>query len=251
VHDSPEVSWMDFQACLLSRLVSALDAGAVASIPDPAVLRLEVRLVVERLLDEENPLFNLAEREMTIQAVVADALGFGPLERLFDDDCVQEIRVDGPDKVLVRRAADFEPSEVPFRDADQLWLITARLLGHDGSGCVGQVVEREVPANFRLTATFGATPDEPPALHFLRLRPNVPPVVIPPPRLPPRELRAFVRFVKACHAAGVADLLAADDATLRPLAERAVDDFLGEGGHAAEGERERMVAALLNEARQP
>jgi len=235
-------SWMELKDYLHARLVSVIDLHMLASLTDPAVVRHEVRLVVERLLDVEEPLFNRVERETTIEAFVADALGFGPLEWLFDDDRVQEVRTDGP-ATLVCRGADFEPSCVPFRDEHQLRLITRRLLGHDETAFVSRVIEWEMPENFWLTVRFGATPWQPPALHFRRLRPNVPPAVIPPPRLPPRELRAFVRFVKACHAAGIDDLLTAEEVTLRPLAERTVDDFLAEEGQARRGAREDRGAA--------
>jgi pilus assembly protein CpaF len=256
VSASPSKTWKDLKDYLHARLVAVVDWRKAARLSDPAILRREVRLVVERLLDEANPLLNLMEREATILHVVADALGLGPLEMLFGDDRVQEIRVDGPDRILVRRGGAFEPADVTFlfRSLEQLYLISGRLLAEGGEPAdpaPSSVIEREAPANFWLTARFPATRQEPPRLHFRRLRPAVPPVSLPPPRLPPRELRVFVRFVRACYAAGLDDLLAAQQADLQRVAREVVQDFLAEGGPVNTEERDRLVAVLVQEARHP
>src|SRR5262245_66139433 len=113
-------TWMDLTTLLHARLVSLLDLKAVASLTDPSVVRREVWLVVERLLDEANPLFNRWECELTIEQVVADALGFGPLEVLFSDDRVQEVRVDEPDRIRVRLGEEDVLAGIPFRSLEQL-----------------------------------------------------------------------------------------------------------------------------------
>lgn len=238
---------MDLKSHLLAQLVRLLDEREVARITGPSALRREVRLVVERLLDEANPLLNRWEQEMTIDQVVADALGFGPLEGLFADDRVQEVEVHGPDSVRVRLVDRSAPANIPFRNLEQLYLIAARLLGAPGrpvEPAPNSAVEREVAPDFWMTASFPATRAEPPALHFRRVRPCGPPAPVPAPRLAPREQAAFVRFVQACYRAGLEDLPGAEEARLRGLAEKAADEFAPE-------ERECIVALLLREARQP
>jgi hypothetical protein len=192
------------------------------------------------------------EREYTIEQIVADAVGFGPLEMLFADDRVAEIRVEGPDRIMVRRGESFEKADVAFRSLEHLYLIAGRLLGTEGTWsepAPNSVVERDVPADFQMTARFPATALEAPSLHFRRLRPAVEPVPIPAPRLPRREQQLFVAFVKACWGVGVDDLQAADEARLRPVAEQVVDEFLAEEGVPDAEERKRLVVLILNEAR--
>jgi pilus assembly protein CpaF len=73
---------MELKNHLHATLVRLIDPRRVANLKGPGVLRLELRLVVERLIDELDPLLNRMERERTILEVVADAVGFGPLEVL-------------------------------------------------------------------------------------------------------------------------------------------------------------------------
>lgn len=249
-------SWLELKNKLHLELVRVVDWRRAATL-DPRALRLELRLVVERLLDRLNPLVNRLERERTIEEVLADAVGFGLLEAYFGDDRVQEIWVEGPDKIRVRCGDAILSAQFSFQSRDQLYLITERLLKASGQTldpAPGSVVEREeTPPNFILTARFPTSRQESPTLHFRRLRPAVVPAVAPalvPPRLPPHELRLFVRFVKACFNAGIDDLIAADEATLRPLAEQAVNDFLVSAEHSVPAEeRERLVTLMLLEAR--
>ena len=70
-------SFEALQDLIHKRLVEKLDPWKVSRLKG-AILRLEVRLVIERLVDEEDPLMTLMERERLICDVLNRTLGPEP-----------------------------------------------------------------------------------------------------------------------------------------------------------------------------
>jgi hypothetical protein len=247
-------SFADLKDFLHARLVRVIDLRRLAAISNQQLLHREVRLVVERLTDTENPLLNLMERERLIDEILDDTFGFGPLEMLFHNQRVREVRVESPEHILVRLHESLQPAETAFRSLEQLYLICGRLLsaaqGRQVEPAVNSVVEMEVPRDFLMTALFPASRLESPILHFRRLRGPAPPPAIPVPTLPPREQRLLIRFVKTLHEAGFDDMRRMDDRLARPVAEHVLNEFFTEETEViAAEERARMVETILNEAR--
>src|SRR5262245_31781804 len=77
-------SFEDFKRHIHLKLVDKLELSLVSDLACDT-LRLEIRLVVERLCDTENPLLNRMERERLIDEVLDETFGFGPLEMLLKD----------------------------------------------------------------------------------------------------------------------------------------------------------------------
>src|SRR5271163_2564485 len=73
-------SFEELKRLIHGKLVDKLDLSRVSDL-DNDTLRREIRLVVERLCDTENPLLNRMERERLIDEVLDETFGFGPLER--------------------------------------------------------------------------------------------------------------------------------------------------------------------------
>ena len=102
---------------------------------NPSVTRsdtAEVRRVVERIFNETTaelglPLSRL-ERNDIFDLVLADILGYGPLETLLHDDTVTEVLVNGPDHVFIERAGKLEETEIKFRDNDDVLRIVERIV---------------------------------------------------------------------------------------------------------------------------
>src|SRR5438552_870794 len=108
-------SFEELKRHIHSKLVEKLDLSRVSDLAGDT-LRREIRLVVERLCDTENPLLNRMERERLIDEVLDETFGFGPLEVLLKDPTISEIMVNGPFKVFVERRGKLEKTEVKFRD---------------------------------------------------------------------------------------------------------------------------------------
>src|SRR5262245_17722829 len=121
----------DLKRLIHSKLVDKLDLSRVSDLAGDT-LRREIRLVVERLCDTENPLLNRMERERLIDEVLDETFGFGPLEMLLKDPTVSDILVNGPHKVYVERHGKLEKTDVKFRDNEHLLQIIDRIVSKVG-----------------------------------------------------------------------------------------------------------------------
>jgi pilus assembly protein CpaF len=113
------------------KLVDKLDLSRVSDLAGDT-LRREIRLVVERLCDTENPLLNRMERERLIDEVLDETFGFGPLEALLKDPTISDILVNGPHKIYVERRGKLEKTDIKFRDNEHLLQIIDRIVSKVG-----------------------------------------------------------------------------------------------------------------------
>src|SRR5437773_2879719 len=100
-------SFEELKRLIHGKLVDKLDLSRVSDLAGDT-LRREIRLVVERLCDTENPLLNRMERERLIDEVLDETFGFGPLEMLLKDPTISDILVNGPHKIYVERRGKLE-----------------------------------------------------------------------------------------------------------------------------------------------
>ena len=68
------------------------------------------------------------ERQNLYDMIVADILGFGPLQPLLDDESISEIMVNGPYHIYVERGGKLVLSDVKFQDNGHVLRIIERIL---------------------------------------------------------------------------------------------------------------------------
>src|SRR6476469_3141933 len=124
-------SFEELKRLIHGKLVEKLDLSRVSDL-EGETLRREIRLVVERLCDTENPLLNRMERERLIDEVLDETFGFGPLEVLLKDPTVSDILVNGPHKIYVERRGKLEKTDIKFRDNEHLLQIIDRIVSKVG-----------------------------------------------------------------------------------------------------------------------
>jgi pilus assembly protein CpaF len=124
-------SFEELKRLIHSKLVEKLDLSRVSDL-EGETLRREIRLVVERLCDTENPLLNRMERERLIDEVLDETFGFGPLEVLLKDPTISDIMINGPHKIYVERRGKVEKTDVKFRDNEHLMQIIDRIVSKVG-----------------------------------------------------------------------------------------------------------------------
>jgi pilus assembly protein CpaF len=156
-----------------SRLVDKLDLSKVSDLAGET-LRREIRLVVERLCDTENPLLNRMERERLIDEVLDETFGFGPLEMLLKDPTVSDILVNGPHKIYVERRGKLEKTEVKFRDNDHLLQIIDRIVSKVGRRVdeTSPMVDARLPDGSRVNAIIPPLALDGPSLSIRRFGAN-------------------------------------------------------------------------------
>jgi pilus assembly protein CpaF len=146
-------SFEELKRLIHQKLVDKLDLSRVSDL-EGDTLRREIRLVVERLCDTENPLLNRMERERLIDEVLDETFGFGPLEVLLKDPTISDILVNGPHKVYVERRGKLEKSDVKFRDNDHLLQIIDRIVSKVGRRVdeTSPMVDARLPDGSRVNA---------------------------------------------------------------------------------------------------
>jgi pilus assembly protein CpaF len=111
-------------ATLRGRLVERRRAEAAAGRPGTADLEGTVR----ELVDQEAAILPAVDRAEIAARVVRDSVGLGPLEILLADPLVEEVMVNGPDRVFVERGGRIESTEVGFADEEELRNAIERIL---------------------------------------------------------------------------------------------------------------------------
>ena len=146
-------SFEELKRLIHGKLVDKLDLSRVSDL-DGETLRREIRLVVERLCDTENPLLNRMERERLIDEVLDETFGFGPLEALLKDPTISDILINGPNKIYVERRGKMEKSDVRFRDNDHLLQIIDRIVSKVGRRVdeTSPMVDARLPDGSRVNA---------------------------------------------------------------------------------------------------
>jgi pilus assembly protein CpaF len=83
---------------------------------------------VGELVEREAAILPIREREEIVARILRDTVGLGPLEVLLADPEVEEVMVNGPDRVYVERRGRIEPTEVRFADEAELRNSIERIL---------------------------------------------------------------------------------------------------------------------------
>jgi pilus assembly protein CpaF len=89
---------------------------------------LELADEVHDLVDEQAALLGAADRAAVEARIVRDTVGLGPLEDLLADPSIEEVMVNGADRVYVERAGRIEATEVRFADEEELRNAIERIL---------------------------------------------------------------------------------------------------------------------------
>ncbi|WP_332671076.1 CpaF family protein [Aromatoleum sp.] len=112
-------------------LLSRIDLEAMESL-SPDQLRDELRLMVERLLAEENVVVNTSERRDLVRDIQYEMLGLGPIEPLLADPTVSDILINGAQQIYVERHGKIELTDVTFSDDAHLMKIIDKIVSRVG-----------------------------------------------------------------------------------------------------------------------
>ena len=91
------------------------------------------------LAQERSPL-SAADKAVLIQEVADDILGYGPIDRLLNDEDVTEVMVNGPAQVFVERNGRIERDHASFVDSEHLRRIIDKIVS-----AVGRRVDESTP----------------------------------------------------------------------------------------------------------
>ena len=119
-------AYLDLKTRVQTKLLAELDPSMDVTKTD------EVRTSIEELFDsvlaEENIILSRVERTRLFEAIVAEILGFGPIEPFIADETVTEIMVNGPKNIYIERKGKIERTNASFENADHVMRIIDRIV---------------------------------------------------------------------------------------------------------------------------
>ncbi len=119
-------AFKDLKERIQDKLVAELDPAMDVSRTDE--VRRTIQDMYEQILAQENIILSRAERERMFEGIVAEILGFGPLEILLADENVSEIMVNGPEKVFVERKGKLTKTNIIFENNEHVMKVIDRIV---------------------------------------------------------------------------------------------------------------------------
>jgi pilus assembly protein CpaF len=118
-------NYADLKARVQQKLLSELDPSMDTRSPE---VRSTIEELFNTILAEEGIVLARQEKSRLFDQIVADILGFGPLEILLQDETVTEIMVNGPKNVYVEQKGRLTRSNVVFENEDHVLRVLDRIV---------------------------------------------------------------------------------------------------------------------------
>jgi len=133
-------------------------------------IRDELKILVERLLDENSVVINDSERRNLTRDIQYEVLGFGPLEPLLADPNVSDILVNGAHQVYVERKGCLELTPITFNDDAHLMKIIDKIVSRVGRRIdeSSPMVDARLPDGSRVNAIIPPLAIDGPVLSIRR-----------------------------------------------------------------------------------
>ncbi len=119
--------WFDAVHGVHQRMLQEIDLSAIEKL-DTARAREAVKLAARQLVVQQFPALLGDDREHVIKRVVDEAIGFGPVQALIDDDSVSEVMVNAPEEIFFERDGMIYLSPLRFKDAPHIMRIIERII---------------------------------------------------------------------------------------------------------------------------
>ncbi|NIO72402.1 MAG: CpaF family protein [Anaerolineae bacterium] len=119
-------AYLDLKNRIQDRLIAELDPTMDISHTD------EVRRTIEEMYDtilaQESIILSRSERQRLFEQIVAEILGYGPIEPLLADETITEIMVNGAKNVYIERKGKIEKVNASFESDEHLMRIIDRIV---------------------------------------------------------------------------------------------------------------------------
>jgi len=127
----------DSFAELRSRVQQKLiqDIGPNADFSQAGEMRKRIQVLFESALETEGTQLTRADRARLFEQIVADILGYGPIQPLLDDDTITEVMVNGPKQIYIERSGKLIKTDVQFVNDDHLVRVIDRIISPLGKRC--------------------------------------------------------------------------------------------------------------------
>jgi len=119
-------TYFDLKTRVQNKLLQQLDPSM--DVTRTAEVRKTIEDLYETILNEENLVLSRAEKKRLFDQIVAEILGFGPLEALLQDETITEIMVNGSKNLYVERKGKLQRVPITFESDEHLMRIIDRIV---------------------------------------------------------------------------------------------------------------------------
>lgn len=113
------------------KLMEILDLPLIVKMA-PADARKQISEITRRIIDEESMPVIARVRQLIVNEVVNDILGFGPLEHLLYEPTIADILVNGYNSIYIERFGMLEKTPITFKDDAHLLKVIDRIVTQVG-----------------------------------------------------------------------------------------------------------------------
>jgi pilus assembly protein CpaF len=124
--DAQRDTYMDLKTRVQNRLLSELDPSMDVS--KIAEVRKTIQGLFEQILVEESIVLSRQERHRLFEQIVAEIIGFGPLQPLLEDDTITEVMVNGAKNIYVERKGRLTRVPMAFESDEHVMRIIDRIV---------------------------------------------------------------------------------------------------------------------------
>ncbi len=123
---------------------------------DTSDLKKMIDSCFSQVLEEKKILFNKSTHDKLLEWVIADIVGYGPLEPLLNNPDITEIMVNGFDEVFVERFGLIESTTIKFENEQHLRRVIDRIVSPIGRRVdeTSPMVDARLPNGYRVNATI-------------------------------------------------------------------------------------------------
>jgi len=116
----------------------------------------QAEILFDEAMQRETMLIPRSVRQRLLEQVLADITGYGPLDRLLQDDTITEIMVNGPNSVYVERRGKLEKTDVRFDSNEHVVRVIHRILAPIGRHIdeFSPMVDARLPDGARVNAVL-------------------------------------------------------------------------------------------------
>ena len=130
---------MELKVELHKRLLENLNLAALEKASE-ASLKIEIAAIASEALEEMSVSLTKDDRIILNQELYDEVMGLGPLEPLLKDDSVNDILVNGPNRIFIERNGKLVLTDITFKDERHLLRIIDKIVS-----AVGRRVDESNP----------------------------------------------------------------------------------------------------------
>ncbi|HUN08960.1 MAG TPA: CpaF family protein [Aggregatilineales bacterium] len=148
-------SYLDLKTRVQNKLLSELDHQSM-DVSRKNEVRSHIEELFNAILADESMVLSRGERHNLFEAIVAEILGFGPLEILLSDDSITEIMVNGPRNIFIEQKGMITRAPVAFENDEHVMRILDRIVAPLGRRVdeSSPLVDARLPDGSRVNAVI-------------------------------------------------------------------------------------------------